>query len=113
MTNPEITMCKLLGKHKLKKVSRFKLICDHCGCEFVDEEEIRILMSEIDQLRKENDRLKDRVAEVQGAKKIIDSFPKQELERWKAKQCEPEELDKLSKTLRVQKRPQYYEDYWY
>jgi regulator of replication initiation timing len=75
MTNPEIAMCKLLGKHKLKKVSQFKLVCSNCGCEFVDDKEIQKLLEEITNLQVENNRLKKRIDELTSARKLMDSYP--------------------------------------
>jgi len=126
MTNPEIVMCKLLGKHKLKKVSKFKLVCSNCGCEFVDEKELQILLSEINCLKKENDNLKSRLVELERAQKIIDSYPKDPLadlgrykevqrglERFRADYDQVKELYKLKKVIKIEKKPQYYEDFWY
>ncbi len=126
MTNPEVAMCKLLGKHKLKKISRFKLVCSSCGCEFVDEEEIQILISEVNHLQNENSNLRSRIDELEHAKRIIDSYPKdplsevnrykeiqRELERFITDRKPIDELDKLKKIIKINKRTPYYEDFWY
>ena len=114
MTNPEIAMCKLLGKHKLKKVSQFKFVCSNCGCEFVDDKEIQILLTEIHNLQQENDCLRRKTEELTSIKKIKDSYPNDfshyredlgGLERFWEKNKDVKELKDLKANIKLVKNP--------